>query len=281
MANASSRPHGRFAKVLIAIAVSYIALIVVLPAIALLSGALADGIGPFFEVLARPDVRSALWLTARLTAFATLVNSVLGTAVAFVLVRDRFWGKRILNALVDVPFALSPVALGLVLLLLLGKNGLLAPLVRASGQEVLFAWPSMALATTFVTLPFIVREVGPVLEEMGTEQELAAHTLGASPLATFFRVTLPGIRFGLAYGATLTIARAIGEFGAVLIVSGGIVGKTETATVLVYRALEDRDDRSAYVVAVVLALASIALLLLMDLLRRRRATAADRGRQGS
>lgn len=275
MGNARPRPRGRFGLVLIAIAVSYIALLVLLPAFALLSGALKDGLGPFFEVLMRPDVRSALFMTARMTAFATLVNGVLGTAIALVLVRDRFRGKGLLNALVDVPFALSPVALGLVLLMLFGQQGLLSPLVRALGLEIVFAWPSMALATTFVTLPFVVREVAPVLRELGTEQELAAYTLGASPLSTFFRVTLPGIRWGLAYGATLTIARAIGEFGAVLLVSGGIAGKTETATVFVYRALEDRDDRGAYVVAVLLALASILLLLVMDLLRRRRESATE------
>ncbi len=275
MASDKERPRSRFSVVLITIAVLYVACLVVFPALALVRGALGDGVGSFFKVLARPDVRSALWMTAKLTAFATIVNSVLGTIIAFVLVRDRFVGKRILNALVDVPFALSPVALGLVLLTLFGKGGLLRPLTDAIGLEVAFAWPSMALATTFVTLPFVVREVGPVLEEMGTDQELAAYTLGASPLATFVRVTLPGIRSGLAYGATLTVARAIGEFGAVLIVSGGIASKTETATVLVYRALEDRDDRGAYVVAVVLALASVVLLFVLDLLRKRRTSGRE------
>lgn len=263
--------RGRFRFVLVAIAVLYVGALVLLPAGALLHGALERGPSAFFEVLARPDVRSALALTAKLTAFAAIVNGALGTSIAFVLVRDRFVGKRVLSALVDVPFALSPVALGLVLLALFGKDGLLRPMVDALGIEVAFAWPSMALATAFVTLPFVVREVGPVLEEMGTDQELAAYTLGASPLTAFVRVTLPGIRWGLAYGATLTVARAIGEFGAVLIVSGGIASQTETATVFVYRALEDRDDHGAHVVAVVLALASVALLVVMDVLRKRRA----------
>ena len=263
---------------LVVIAVSYVGALVILPAAALLHGALRHGIGPFFEVLARPDVRSALAMTAKLTAFAAIVNGALGTAIAFVLVRDRFVGRRILNALVDVPFALSPVALGLVLLVLFGKDGLLRPVTDALSLEVAFAWPSMALATTFVTLPFVVREVGPVLEEMGTDQELAAYTLGASPWTAFRRVTLPGIRWGLAYGATLTVARAIGEFGAVLIVSGGVPGQTETATVFVYRALEDRDDHGAHVVAVVLALASVVLLVVMDVLRKRRASGAEPGR---
>ncbi|TKD12445.1 sulfate ABC transporter permease subunit [Polyangium fumosum] len=277
MAERAGGGQGRVRVVLIGAAVLYVGTLVLLPAFSLLRGALGGGLRPFVEVLARPDVLAALGMTAKLTAFAVVVNGTLGTALAFVLVRDRFVGKRVLHALVDVPFALSPVAVGVVLLSLFGKGGLLRPITDALGWEVAFAWPAMAMATAFVTLPFVVREVGPVLEEMGTDQELAAYTLGASPFVTFFRVTLPGIRWGLAYGTTLTMARAIGEFGAVLLVSGGIAGKTETATVFVYRALEDRDDRGAYVVATVLALASIGLLLLLDLMRRKRGARAEPG----
>ena len=270
-----SRAHVR--ALLIGAAVLYVGGLVLLPVASLLRGALGGGLGAFVAVLARPDVLSALGMTAKLTAFAVVVNGTLGTALAFVLVRDRFVGKRLLSALVDVPFALSPVAVGVVLLSLFGKGGLLRPITDALGVEVAFAWPAMAMATAFVTLPFVAREVEPVLEEMGTDQELAAYTLGASPRTTFWRVTLPGIRWGLAYGTTLTMARAIGEFGAVLLVSGGIAGQTETATVFVYRALEDRDDRGAYVVATVLALASIGLLLLLDVVRKKRGSRAERG----
>lgn len=270
MAERADGGRRRVRALLIGAAVLYVGALVLLPVASLLRGALGGGIRAFAEVLTRPDVLSALAMTAKLTAFAVVVNGTLGTALAFVLVRDRFVGKRVMNALVDVPFALSPVAVGVVLLSLFGKGGLLRPISDALGVEVAFAWPAMAMATAFVTLPFVVREVGPVLEEMGTDQELAAYTLGASPFVTFFRVTLPGIRWGLAYGATLTMARAIGEFGAVLLVSGGVAGQTETATVFVYRALEDRDDRGAYVVATVLALASIGLLLLLDVVRRKR-----------
>ncbi|MRG95872.1 sulfate ABC transporter permease subunit [Polyangium spumosum] len=275
MAERAGRPRAGVRASLIAAAVLYVGALVLLPVGSLLRGALGGGLGPVFEVLARPDVLSALGMTARLTALAVVVNGALGTALAFVLVRDRFVGKRVLSALVDVPFALSPVAVGVVLLALFGKGGLLRPIADALGVEVVFAWPAMAMATSFVTLPFVAREVGPVLEEMGTDQELAAYTLGASPLTTFFRVTLPGIRWGLAYGATLTMARAIGEFGAVLLVSGGVAGQTETATVFVYRALEDRDERGAYVVATVLALASIGLLLLLDVARRKRGSRVE------
>jgi sulfate transport system permease protein len=253
------------------VAVGYVGALLAAPAVTLVRGALVDGVGAFFSALARPDVVHALGLTAELAAIAVLVNTVFGVLVAWVLVRDRFFGRGVLNALVDVPFAVSPVVVGLVLLELFGRSGLLAPLADALDVKVAFALPGMAIATAFVSLPFVVREVAPVLEELGTDQELAAYTLGASAWTTFFRVTLPGIRLGLAYGVTLTAARAIGEFGAVLIVSGGVAGRTETATSFVYRALEDRDDVGAYAVAVVLALASVALLLAMKALERRRA----------
>ena len=255
---------------LIALAVGYVGALVAVPAGALLHGAFHEGVGRFAEVLGRRDVLLSLRLTALMMLIAVVVNTVLGTAVAWVLTRDRFRGRRLLDGLVDVPFAISPVIVGLVLLELFGRQGLLTPLTRALGVQVAFAWPGMAIATTFVTLPFVVREVAPVLEEIGTEQELAAYTLGASPLVAFFRVTLPSIRWGLAYGITLTAARAIGEFGAVLIVSGGVAGRTETATSFVYRALEDRDDLGAHAVAVVLAAASLLLLVAMESLKRRR-----------
>jgi sulfate transport system permease protein len=278
MASAAKK-HGRRSRtLLITAAMLYVGVLVLVPVSALLVGAFERGILAFFSVLARPDVVSALGLTAKIALLTALINGTLGTLVAFVLVRDRFVGKRILNALVDVPFALSPIVVGLVLLTIFGRNGLLKPLTDKLGLEVIFNWPAMLIATVFVTLPMVVREVGPVLEEMGTDQELAAHTLGASALTTFFRITLPSIRFGLAYGIILTVARAIGEFGAVLLVSGGVAGQTETATVFIYRALEDRDDQGAYAVAVVLAAASMALLLMMDVLRKKRGSSTiERG----
>ncbi|EYF02102.1 Sulfate transport system permease protein CysW [Chondromyces apiculatus DSM 436] len=260
---------------LIAIAVTYVCALVAVPAAALLHGAFAEGLTRFAAVFTRPDVHSALALTALMVLVAVLVNTILGTATAWVLTRDRFRGRALLNGLVDVPFAISPVIVGLVLLELFGRKGLLTPFASALGVQIAFAWPGMALATTFVTLPFVVREVAPVLEEIGTDQESAAYTLGASPLVTFFRVTLPSIRWGLAYGISLTAARAIGEFGAVLIISGGVAGRTETATSFVYRALEDRDDLGAHAVAVALVTASVILLGAMEVLKRRR-LGADR-----
>jgi sulfate transport system permease protein len=258
-------------RALIAVAVLYVGALLLAPVLQLLWNAFGTGVGPFVTALAAPDVLHALAMTAYLTVFAVVLNGVLGTAVAFVLVRDRdFFGRRALNAIVEVPFAVSPVIAGFVLIEMFGRAGVFGPFLARHHLKIAFAWPGMALATAFVSLPFVIREVAPVLEEIGTDQELAAYTLGASPLTTFWRVTLPSIRWGLAYGVTLTAARAIGEFGAVLVVSGGVAGQTETATSFIYRALEDRNDVGAAAVSLVLALASIALLLGMDALKRRR-----------
>ena len=256
---------------LIGAAVVYVGCLLVLPIVTLVGGALGDGVGRFASALGRADALHALWVTLIMVVCAVALNAVFGTAAAYVLVRDRFPGRRALSALVDVPFALSPVIAGFVLIELFGAKGLLRPICDALGIQVAFALPGMALATTFVSLPFVIREVAPVLEEIGIEQEQAAFTLGAGALATFWRVTLPSVRWGLLYGVTLTAARSIGEFGAVLVVSGGVAGRTETATSFVYRALEDRNDTGAYGMALVLSLASIALLFAMDAMKRRRA----------
>ncbi len=256
---------------LIGAAVIYVGGLLILPIGTLVGGAFAEGIGRFGRALTRPDALHALWVTVLMVVCAVALNAVFGTVAAYVLVRDRFPGRRALSALVDVPFALSPVIAGFVLIELFGAKGLLRPVADALGVEVAFALPGMVLATTFVSLPFVIREVMPVLEEVGVDQEQAAYTLGASPLATFRRVTLASIRWGLLYGVTLTAARSIGEFGAVLVVSGGVAGRTETATSFVYRALEDRNDTGAYGMALVLSLASIGLLFAMDAMKRLRA----------
>lgn len=256
---------------LIGAAVTYVGGLLLLPIVTLVGGAFAEGIGRFAKALVHPNALHALWVTAIMVVCSVALNGVLGTLAAYVLVRDVFPGRKALSALVDVPFALSPVIAGFVLIELFGAKGLLRALTDAIGIEVAFALPGMVLATTFVSLPFVIREVMPVLEEIGTDQEQAAYTLGASALTTFRRVTLPSIRWGLLYGVTLTAARSIGEFGAVLIVSGGVAGRTETATSYVYRALEDRNDTGAYGMALVLSLASIGLLFAMDAMKHRRA----------
>jgi sulfate/thiosulfate transport system permease protein len=262
MRKPSLRRAGLGRRLLIGAAVLYVAGLLLAPVLTLLYGAFGEGIPAFARALAAPDVLHALGMTALLTLIAVALNTVFGTLVAWVLVRDRgFWGRRILNGLVDIPFVVSPVIIGFVLIQMFGRGGLLAPITSALDIQVAFAVPGMAVATAFVSLPFVIREVAPVLEEIGTEQELAAYTLGASPLTTFLRVTLPSIRWGL-------------EFGAVLVVSGGVAGRTETATSFIYRALEDRNDTGAHAVAVVLAMASIVLLLAMGALRRRRTEGA-------
>lgn len=256
-------------RLLIGAAALYVVSLLLLPIVTLATGAFAEGVGAFARALWHPHALHALYVTGLMVVFAVLLNAIFGTLVAWVLVRDRFPGRKALAAFVDVPFALSPVIAGFVLIELFGSKGLLRPVTDALGVQVAFALPGMVIATTFVSLPFVIREVMPVLEEIGIEQEQAAYTLGASALTTFRRVTLPSIRWGLFYGVTLTAARSIGEFGAVLVVSGGVAGRTETATSFVYRALEDRNETGAYAMALVLSVASVALLFVMDAMKRR------------
>ena len=272
------RRRGSLARpLLIGAAAAYVGALLFLPLATLVAGAFGEGLGAFVRAISHPAALHALWVTAIMVVSAVALNAVFGTLVAMVLVRDRFPGRSALAAIVDVPFALSPVIAGFVLIELFGTKGLLRPALDAIGVQVAFALPGMVLATTFVSLPFVIREVMPVLEEIGTDQEKAAYTLGASALVTFRRVTLPSLRWGLFYGITLTAARSIGEFGAVLVVSGGVAGRTETATSFVYRALEDRNDTGAYAMALVLSVASIVLLFVMDALKHKRVGAGGEG----
>ncbi|HEX6289098.1 MAG TPA: sulfate ABC transporter permease subunit [Herpetosiphonaceae bacterium] len=256
-------------RVLIGIVVGYMALLILAPIGALIAGAFAEGIGAMFGALSDPDVLSAFWRTLLIAGIVIVVHVICGTAVAWVLVRHRFPGRRLLNALIDLPFAVSPVIAGLMLILLFGRRGLFAPLIETTGIQIAFALPGMIIATLFVTLPFMVRELMPVLEAFGIEQEQAAATLGASGWQSFRLVTFPALRWGFIYGLTLTFARALGEFGAVLVVSGGVQGRTETATMYVFRALDERQYTGAYSAALVLGLFSLLLVLGAELLRRR------------
>lgn len=261
------RRWGRY--LLIATVVVYIAILIVAPLVRLLIGAFEQGISPVVEALGDPVVLRAFWLTLWISLLTVVVHAIFGTIVAWTLVRQRFAGRKLLYALIDMPFAVSPVVVGYMLLLLFGRNGLLAPLLALLNIQVAFALPGMILATLFVTLPFMVRELIPVLEAFGVQQEQAAATLGASGLQTFRYVTLPAIRWGFIYGVTLTFARALGEFGAVLVIGGGIMGRTETATLFIYRALDERHYVGAYSAAIVLGLFSLLLVTGSELLRRR------------
>ena len=230
------------------------------------------GLGAVYDSVTTPAAISAFWLTIEVAAIAGPLNAVFGVLAALALVRGRFPGKRLFDALLDLPFAVSPVVVGLSLLLLYGRGGWFGDWLLENGIRVVFSFPGMVLATIFVSLPFVVREVIPVLREVGTDQEQAAETLGASPWQTFWRVTLPAIRWGVAYGVVLTTARALGEFGAVSVVSGHIIGQTETLTLHVEQRFEHFDLTGAYAASLVLALLALLTLLSMNLLRRKEAT---------
>ena len=264
-----TRPRG-IELALVAAVLAYAGILLVGPFVGLLWGAVRAGAGPFWKALTNPEALHALKLTLLLGLAATAINAVLGTCTALVLARHDFRGKRMLNGLVDLPLATSPVIAGFMIILLFGRGGWLTPAASALGISMVFSIPGMLLATTFVSLPFVTRELVPVLEQIGTESESAAYTMGASAWTAFWRITLPAARWGLLYGVSLTFARAIGEFGAVLVVSGSIAGLTETATLYVYRALDERHPVDAHAVALVLALFSFVLLLGMEFFRRRR-----------
>jgi sulfate/thiosulfate transport system permease protein len=227
------------------------------------------GIGPAVDAVTTPEALHAFWLTLLIAAIAVPANTVFGVVCAIAIVRRRFRGHGIVNSLVDLPLALSPVVVGLALLLVYGRNGWLGGWLVDHGVQVIFALPGMVLATIFVSLPFVVREVVPVLREIGDEQEQAAATLGSSSWQTFRRITLPAIRWGVAYGVVLTTARALGEFGAVSVVSGRIAGRTETLTLFVGERFERFDLVGAYAASVVLALVAIGTLVALTALRRR------------
>ena len=267
----------RLGRALLAIAaVGYVAILLLLPLIGIVAKALEPGIGIVRETLAKPEVQHAFLLTGIITVITVLVTTFFGLVVAWVLVRQRFVGRSLMNAVVDLPFALSPVTVGLAAVLLFGTGGWFADYFAAQGIQVLFALPSMVLVTVFICIPFTIRELVPVLEEFGLDEEDASRTLGASIWQTFRMVTMPNIRWALLYGIALTTARSIGEIGAVLIVSGTISGRTETATIYIFTALEERLDAEAHVVALILAAVSIVLLVGIEWLHRRNERARSR-----
>jgi sulfate transport system permease protein len=257
--------HGGFT----AIAILYVGVLVVAPLIGIAWAALRSGLSTWTSTLSQPDVVHAYVITGIITAITFVVTTVLGVVVALVITRDRFPGRSLLSAFVDLPLAVSPVIVGVMAVLLFGRGGWFEPWFSARGIQILFALPSMVLVTIFICIPFVIREVVPVLQELGVSEEEAASTLGASSWQTFFRVTLKNIRWGLLYGIALTTARAIGEIGAILIVSGSITGKTETATLYILRAFDQNQDASGYVVALTLALVSIVLLVGIEAFKRR------------
>ena len=253
---------------LIGIVFGYTAVLVLAPLAGLVFGAFSEGIRSMITALIQPDAFKAFQLTIYIGLIAVAVHALFGTMLAWVLVRYRFPGKRLLNAAIDLPFAVSPVVVGYMLLLLFGRNGMLAPVLDFYQIKVAFAVPGMVLATLFVTMPFMAREIIPILEAFGIEQEQAAATLGANGWQTFWWVTFPALRWGFVYGVILTFARALGEFGAVLVVGGGIQGHTESATLYIFRALDQRQYVGAYSAALVLGLFSLILVVGTEFFRR-------------
>ena len=255
--------------VLIGIAVTYLALILYIPAINVFVQAFRLGVGPFLANLTRPAFLNAVGLTVLLAVIAVPVNTVFGLCAAWALTRHKFRGRAFILSVIDLPFAISPVVAGLMIVLLYGRNGWFGGWLQSNGFQIIFAFPGMLLATAFVSLPFVAREVIPVLEEAGSSQEEAAKTLGASEWQTFWRVTLPNIRWGLLYGVILTNARAMGEFGAVSVVSGNIANKTQSLPLYVEESYKQYETEAAYSAAVLLALLAVVTLVLKEILERK------------
>jgi sulfate transport system permease protein len=252
-----------------ALALGYLGALLLAPVAMIFYKTFEDGLAAPFEAITSPEGIHAFELTLLMVAVAVPLNTVFGVGCALLLVRHRWWGNRFVDAIINLPFAVSPVVIGLALFLLYGTEGWFGPFLAENGLEVLFSVPGMILASIFVSLPFVVRETVPVLQEIGTEQEQAASTLGANAWQTFWRVTLPAIRWGVGYGVVLTTARVLGEFGAVSVVSGEISGETETLPLFVSQQFEQFNFAGAYGASILLALLALSTLLVMNLLKRK------------
>jgi sulfate/thiosulfate transport system permease protein len=255
--------------ILIVVAIAYVSLVLYIPALNVFIQAFRKGVGPFLSNLTRPDFLHAVKLTVMLAAIALPLNTIFGLCAAWALTRHRFPGRAFVLSLIDLPFSISPVVAGLMIVLLYGRQGWFGGWLQDHGLNIIFAFPGMVLATAFVSMPFVAREVIPVLEELGSDQEEAAKTLGANDWQIFWRVTLPNIRWGLLYGLVLTNARAMGEFGAVSVVSGNIAGKTQSLPLFVEDAYKQYETEAAYSAAVLLALLAVVTLVLKEILERR------------
>jgi sulfate transport system permease protein len=267
--SAPTRERGWVKWVLIAVALTFLALVLFIPAVNVVVQAFNGGIGPFLKNVKETNFVHAVKLTVIIALFVVPANIVFGLCAAWVIARHQFRGRTFLISLLDIPFAVSPVVAGLMIVLLYGRNGWFGPWLEAHNIKIIFAMPAMVLASAFITMPFVAREVIPVLEEAGTEQEEAAKTLGANDWQIFWRVTLPNIRWGLLYGVLLTNARTMGEFGAVSVVSGNLAGKTQTLPLFVEEAYKQYETRSAFSAAVLLAGLALVTLVLKEILERK------------
>ncbi|CAD5925775.1 sulfate ABC transporter permease subunit CysW [Planktothrix agardhii] len=255
--------------VLIGIALLYLALVLFIPAIAVFYEAFHKGTQEFVIAINSSDFQKAMQLTLIIALIVVPINTVFGLCAAWVIGRNQFRGRTLLISIIDLPFAISPVVAGLMIVLLYGRNGWFGPVLKNLDIQVLFSLSGMVLATLFVSLPFVAREVIPVLEELGSEQEEAARILGAKDFQIFWRVTLPNIKWGLLYGVLLTNARAMGEFGAVAVVSGLIAGRTLTLPTFVEQAYKNYQTEAAFGAATILALLALVTLVLKEILERK------------
>ena len=250
------------------VAITYVVLLVAWPVSTIVREAFADGPGTVIDILQDPQVSQAFALTLQVSVQAVLINLVFGVGISILLVRYMFPGKRILSALIDLPMAVSPVVVGLSLLLVYnGRDGWFGQTLEEWGIKIIFSGAGMIMATCFVALPLVIREVVPVLQEIGDEQEQAARSLGANSRQTFWRITLPSIKWAVVYGVVLSLARSLGEFGAVKIVSGNIVNQTQTATLIVEEKYQSFEQSSAYAVSFVLAFVSVLCIVVVSILR--------------
>lgn len=269
----ASRPT-RVTWLLRLLVVGYLFFLVAWPSSLVVQRTFEHGLAGLQTALADPDVVHALKLTATVAVTAVVINLVFGVGISLLLVRSEFPGKRLLSALIDLPLAVSPVVVGLALVLVYnGRTGWFGPALEANGLQVIFATPGMIMATCFVALPLVVREVVPVLQEVGDEQEQAARSLGANGRQTFLRVTLPSIKWAVTYGVVLSLARSLGEFGAVKVVSGNVAGDTQLATLLVQQRYQNFQQETAYSVSFMLAFAAVLCIVVVALLRPKEGSA--------
>lgn len=255
--------------ILIGVAISYLFLVQYIPAINVFFEAFKKGYEPFLSNLTKPEFLHAAWLTLLLAVISIPLNAVFGLCAAWAIARHKFPGRAIVLSIIDLPFSISPVVAGLMIVLLYGKQGWFGPWLEALDIKIIFAFPGMVMATAFVSMPFVAREVIPILEEFGKDQEESARTLGANDWQIFWRVTLPSIRWGLLYGLILTNARAMGEFGAVSVVSGNIANTTQSLPLFVEDAYKQYETEAAFSAAVILALLAVVTLILKEILERK------------
>ncbi|MFL6065147.1 MAG: sulfate ABC transporter permease [Friedmanniella sp.] len=251
------------------VAVSYVAILVVLPLVVMVGRTFEDGLVAFVASVTSPEALAAIRLSLQVAIQAVVINTIFGVTVSLLLTRYRFRGRGVLNALIDLPVSVSPVIAGLALILVYGSGGWFGGFLQSAGIQIIYSVPGIVLATCFVSLPLVVRELVPVLDEIGLEQEQAGRSLGANGWQRLWRLTLPSIRWALAYGVVLTLARALGEFGAVRVVAGNVLGSTQTMPLLAAQRYADLDENGAYAISFLMVTIAILCIIVVALLRPR------------